>query len=283
MLHSLAGVAEALGFGVARSLTPVLNTQDFPAVFGGKDGKNLKSDRCGQVRELEFIALPGTVFRVVKEIAVGKTKVLQVDTADYQAPSGISLYVDSRFIEQSDVEPLPRPRKLPEATDIISALQAAKGAPYVWGGNAINGVPELAESYLKESASATNSKHQILAGLDCSGLLYQATDGWTPRNTSQLVEFGRPVIIDGKTPAQLAALLQPLDLIVWNGHVIIVLDRKTTIESRLICGNKGNGGVVTTPLLLRLEEIMRTRRPVDAWPGDGKKKEVFVVRRWYEH
>jgi hypothetical protein len=87
--------------------------------------------------------------------------------------------------------------------------------------------------------------------------------------------------VAGKGAGELARLLEPLDLIVWNGHVIIVLDRKTVIESRLECVGPGHGGVVTTPLLQRLEEIMRTRRPLDSWPKGSKQRDGFVVRRWF--
>ena len=117
--------------------------------------------------------------------------------------------------------------------------------------------------------------------MDCSGLLYQATGGWTPRNTSQLVSYGTGVVVEGKDAREIAESLKPLDLIVWGGHVIIVLDRNTAIESRLRCGRPANGGVVTTPLQQRLSEIMRTRRPVDAWPARGKQEGIFVVRRWF--
>ena len=259
-----ASVAGAASYGVARSLTPVLNTPALAAIFSGHDGKILKTDRCGQVRELEFIALPGTSFRIIKEIRNGKMTVFQVETADYPPPSGRGLYVDSRLIETNDTEPPPRLRKQPEADAIIAALKEAVGASYVWGGNTLQGVPEL-------------------AGLDCSGLLYHATDGWTPRNTAQLVAFGRAVPIVGKTPDELAKLLLPLDLIVWNGHLVIVADMETTIESRLLCGKKGNGGVTATPLLKRLKEIMRTRRSMDVWPGEGKQQDAFVVRRWFRY
>ncbi|MFH1801090.1 MAG: hypothetical protein ABH891_09660 [Candidatus Omnitrophota bacterium] len=48
----------------AEKSTPVLNTADFPVVFGGADGKTLKKDPSGLIREVEFIALPGTVFEI---------------------------------------------------------------------------------------------------------------------------------------------------------------------------------------------------------------------------
>ena len=87
--------------------------------------------------------------------------------------------------------------------------------------------------------------------------------------------------VAGKGASELATLLEPLDLIVWNGHVIIVLDRDTVIESRLECGKPGHSGVVTTPLRQRLAEIMRSRRPLDVWPKGSRQRDGFVVRRWY--
>jgi cell wall-associated NlpC family hydrolase len=142
----------------------------------------------------------------------------------------------------------------------------------------VAGLIEL--SYGGEVPAAAR-RRLTLAGLDCSGLLYQATGGWTPRNTSQLVSYGQGVPIAGKSTDAIVNVLEPLDLIVWNGHVLIVLDRETVIESRLECGKPGNGGVVTTPLRQRLSEIMRTRKPVDQWPAGTKGKGIFVVRRWF--
>jgi hypothetical protein len=274
-------LAAAAPYGVARSPAPVLNTASFSSVFGGIDGKTLKTDSCGQVRELEFIALPGAVFSIRGESSDGDATVFRVETADYPMPVGTKLYVDSRFIELREDKPVPRARKLPPATEIVSALKAFIGSPYVWGGNLQGGVPELMKMFYSNGVPVAARSQLTLAGLDCSGLLYQASGGWTPRNTSQLVSYGRPVQVAGKTADAIARLLEPLDLIVWNGHVLIVLDRATVIESRLECGKPGNGGVRTTALLKRLAEIMRTRRPVDTWPAAGKQRDVFVVRRWF--
>jgi hypothetical protein len=270
----------AVEYGTARGAAPVLNTPEIDAVFGGRDGRSLKTDRCGQVRALEFIALPGTVFRLLAKVRQGESTAYRVETDEYPAPSGISLYVDSRLIEPADVPPPPRPRHLPEREEIAATLKAALGSPYVWGGNLRQGVAGMLEMYYRGQFAEPERARLTLAGLDCSGLLYWATNGWTPRNTSALVSFGRGLAVAGKDAAEVAAMLQPLDLIVWNGHVVIVLDRETAIESRLECGRPGNGGVVTTPLGQRIREIMRTRRPADAWP-EGKQGGVFVVRRWY--
>jgi cell wall-associated NlpC family hydrolase len=232
------------------------------------------------MRELEYIALPGTVFTIVKKLPVGSVSIYQVETDEYAAPANVRLYVDGRFLALESAVPKPVRRLLPSREEIIMELRGSVGSPYVWGGNIPHGVPEFSAAFDK-GAWDDGRKRQILAGLDCSGLLYHATGGWTPRNTSQLTEIGRRVAVAGKQSAEIAALLQPLDLIVWNGHVIVVLDRQTAIESRLVCGTPGNGGVVLTPLSQRIAEIMRARRPANAWSGDKKNRNIFVVRRWY--
>ncbi|MBK5274487.1 MAG: peptidoglycan endopeptidase [Desulfuromonadales bacterium] len=271
---------DAATYGAARSAAPILNTAAYSTIFGGSDGKTLKTDRCGQVRELEFLALPGTVFTILDVWNHGSATVLQVVTDDYPGPAGVKLYVDSRFIEPREEKPPQRGRTLPSPPEIIAALKNSVGSPYVWGGNLQAGVPELVGLFYGSGISAAGRNRLTLAGLDCSGLLYQATGGWTPRNTSQLISFGRAVPMAGKPLDEIAGLLKPLDLITWNGHVLVVLDRETIIESRLECGKPGNGGVMVTPLRQRLREILRTRRPVDIWPTAGKERDIFVVRRW---
>jgi len=267
-------------FGVASQNTPVLNSADFAGVFGGKDGRVLKSDRCGQVRELEFIALPGTVFKILEEQRRGPATICRVETEEYLASPGVRLYVDCGSLKLGSVVPTPRAKSLPARERVATNLKNSLGSSYVWGGNLQSGVPELTK-WFTGTLDQADAARFTLAGLDCSGLLYQATGGWTPRNTSQLVAYGNPVAVAGRQAGQIMPLLEPLDLIVWNGHVVIVLDRENAIESRLECGKPGHGGVVITRLSKRLQEIMRTRRPVDAWPAGSRSKEIFVVRRWY--
>lgn len=271
----------AASFAVARTSAPVLNQPDFRAVFGGTDGVTLKTDRCGQVREMEFTALPGTVFRLLEKVRLGGDVIYRVETDEYVTPPGVKLYLDSRFLEIRNDEPPPRPRRLPGRDEITALLRRAIGVPYVWGGNRQEGIEELVRFYYQKPLPSGMELPFTLAGVDCSGLLYQATGGWTPRNTSELVRYGKGLEIGGKTAEELTRTLEPLDLIVWNGHVVIVLDRHTALESALACGKTGHGGVVTTPLLTRIREIMKKRQPVDAWPAAGRKNDVFVVRRWF--
>jgi hypothetical protein len=49
--------AQDFYFAVAKEPTPVLNSPDFEAVFGGSDGMTVKTDASGLIREMEFIVL----------------------------------------------------------------------------------------------------------------------------------------------------------------------------------------------------------------------------------
>lgn len=250
-------------WAVAATPAPVFNTPEVAAALAG--GRFV--DRCGQNRALEFMALPGTAFRVEGELRRGTATVYRVTTADYPYPAKDGLFVAARFVTVAAAQPPERPRALPGREEITRRLLSAVGLPYVWGSNVRAGIVP----------PGTDGGTAALAGLDCSGLLYEATDGVTPRNTSSLVTYGEPVAVAGRDAAAIAAMLQPLDLIVWSGHVIVVLDRERTIESRLTCGNAARSGVVVTPLRARLAEVLRTRKPADAAGG----KDSFVVRRWH--
>ena len=125
----------------------------------------------------------------------------------------------------------------------------------------------------------------MLKGVDCSGLLYEATHGYTPRNTSALITFGKPVSIANLGSAQIINALEPLDILVWEGHVIIVLDRNRAIESRLDydAQQEGNqGGVKTRNLRAVLDETLKDRAPVNSYTDAVGGEKKFVVRRWYD-
>lgn len=267
-------------FAVAVTPTPVLNRPDFRTVFGGKDGRTLLKDDCGQIRAVEFVALPGTVFTIHGEAKSIHGTVYRVTTADYPYPLTGGYFVDSRSVRLEREKPPERSRNLPSKEAIVAAMKKRVGTGYIWGGNLADGVPQLTEWYPPAGAAEMTwreLKQWSLAGVDCSGLLYEATGGYTPRNTSSLVRYGQGVSIAGKTAAAIAAALEPLDLIVWTGHVLIVIDGGNAIESRLICG-KPEEGVRIRPLKTALADIMRTRRPVDI--GSNASGE-FVIRRWH--
>lgn len=274
-----SSAAETL-FAVARGHTPVLNISDFSAVFGSKDGQTLRKDECGQLQSLEFVALPGTVFEIEEELKNSRQKIYRVKTADYPYPAENGYFVDARFVELRADKPLERTVVLPPVDEIIADLKKRAGSRYVWGGNSTAGVAEMLLWYppaKKSVLSAAELNLWALGGVDCSGLLYEATGGYTPRNTSALVNYGKGVPVAGKSLAEIAAVLQPLDLLVWLGHVLIVLDDDTIIESRLLC-NEPEKGVRIRSTADTLEALMKVREPADSIKnGRGE----FVVRRWY--
>lgn len=201
-------------------------------------------------------------------------------------PTAKELFIDSRFVKTVTNKPTERPRQLPPRQEIIERLISAKGSAYVWGGNIRSGIPGMLSLYPPSSEIDQMLKERwMLKGVDCSGLLYEATGGFTPRNTDVLMDYGNPVLIAGLKAQEIIRKVEPLDLIVWKGHVIIILDRKRAIESRLDYDKKVpgcQGGVRIRSLIDVLTEIMKSREAVNDYNDEaatGKKK--FVIRRWY--
>jgi hypothetical protein len=244
----------------ATTFTPLLNTPRFSEVFGGEDGCSLPLDGQGLIRAVETIAFPNTKFQIVDKI---DAHIVQVATGSYPCAS---LFADSRFLSASGQE---RALALPPLSLIIERLYTLVGTPYVWGGNQSGGIPELLHFYPpKRPLDETMDRLWQLKGVDCSGLLYEAANGATPRNTSWLVHFGKAVPIAHLSLDKIPTVIKPLDLIVWPGHLIIVLDDKTCVESR------PESGVTVQPLLDRL--VSMKRAPLDAW----QPSHAFVIRRW---
>jgi hypothetical protein len=253
---------------VATAPTPVLNTPDFHKYFSGK----IALDPCKGVRPIEFIALPGTLFTIKGEQVDHGVTIYRVTSNDYPYPSKSGYFIDSRFVERASGMPTERPRLLPPRGEVLRRLEAALGKPYVWGGNVKEGVPLLRELYPQADP---------LAGVDCSGLLYEATHGFTLRNTSALTSFGTAVPVAGLSAQLIAQKLQPLDLLVYKGHVMIVLDHDSIIQSTMGCGGEEFSGVHIDPLTETLRQLMKHRHPVDQFPAGVAGKKAFVVRRWY--
>ncbi len=265
--------------------TPVFHTPGIADLFGGNTGKALRLDSCGQMRELEFVAFPGTVFHIEETISSGRLLIYRVTTDEYPYPTDKGYFIESRFVKVTDQNPTARPRRLPSRKEVIENLVAARGINYVWGGNFRKGIPQLLALYPVppgHKLSSGAAAHRQLQGVDCSGLLYEATNGYTPRNTSALVKYGTPVSIANADMEHIIRSLEPLDLIVRQGHVMIVLDKERLIESRLGCrGN--NGGVRIRPLSAALKELLQEKIPVDSLDdASAKGGKGFVIRRWHD-
>ena len=274
-------------YAIAELPTPVLNTSDFTSVFGSTDRKTLHRDDSGLIREVEFIALPKTVFKIEEVIPGTAATMYRVTTDEYPYPTRKGYFIDSRFANTVNYKPSSRLRKLPPQSVIINNLLSAEKSRYIWGGNYRAGIPQMLTFYPPPIPPSQEIKDQwILKGLDCSGLLYEATNGSTPRNTSSLISFGEPVQIATLDLDQIIHSLQTLDILVWKGHVIIVIDKDRAIESRLDYDTKreGNqGGVRIRTLKEVLDETLQERVPVNEYTDvvEGAKKK-FVVRRWYK-
>jgi hypothetical protein len=273
LLENNLFMAQDYLYAVAKGPTPVLNTNDFKSVFGGADGMTVKTDNQGLIREMEYIALPGTVFDLIGEYDYGTYKIFKVETKEYEYNT--NLYVDSRFLDLKKQRPPERKINLPSKGEIYDFLDKVTGNRYCWGGNFNNGISRLIELYQPSGNISSQLKNEwMLTGCDCSGLMFEATNGYTPRNTSKLVNYGNAVEIEGLSAEEIAAKLMPLDMMVWNGHVIYVYDENTAIQSSL-----SKGGVVKTDLITTIKDLMGSRTPVNNY--DSSAGERFVIRRWF--
>lgn len=215
----------------AEKPTPVLNTPEFHKIFGGE---NLPLDDKGLLRAVEMIALPGTKFKILGKIS---DYVFQVTTSDY--PHGPQ-YIDRRFVKIASETTPERKKNIPPLQEICKKLEDCLGTAYIWGGNWSKGIPEIRKFY-KNDIPPDQKKNWILSGVDCSGLLYEATRGFTPRNTSELLQFGEVV--------PTLANVKPLDILIFPGHVLIFLTPTIFIES--LYGH----GVIKTPVNVRLSKL----------------------------
>ena len=247
------------------SPAPILNTSDFDFAFGGYNGNEIPLNSKKHPYCFEFVALKGMTFEVERVLKQTNGVLYQISTPSYPHPH---LFIDSRFTHPtSSLRPTP---SLPERETILQTMIEKIGTPYVWGGNWSRGIPEIL-SYYPPKGLIDNQTAILwaLQGVDCSGLLFEATGGATPRNTGQLIHFGVP--IKKEVP------LQPLDMILYPGHVVFVLDKQKTIESKFPFG------VITRDLSDRLEEFNAERTWVEEWEKALDPQKYYTARRFASH
>ena len=272
---------------VASLATPLLNSPNFPMVFGGKDGKTIKLDKVQLCREVEVVLLPGAPLTIDGQCQVGGRMIYRVTTPDYPYPNKKGYYVDEGCIRLVDSPPPPRSKRLRHESFIRYKLKSSLDSVYLWGGNWAAGIPQMMEFYpSREPIFGYERKAWILRGVDCSGLIYEATDGWTPRNASSLIRYGNPVDIAGKSAEEICEMVKPLDILGWRTHVMIFLDQEHIIQSRVdydydTPGNQG--GVRIQKAVDYITRLLKSYDPVNDYDDEvpeGRKK--FVIRRWYE-
>lgn len=263
---------------VAKSSTPVLYTPDFTTQFGWADGVSLNFDRYWEIDALEMVAMKDTVFELETDLGNG---IYHVSTKDY--PVENDLYIHKDFVWKSmRIEPNARISTLPSPEKILERLKSIEGKDYVWGGNDPDGIPEMLELYTPSSEISQLKQDQWkLTGVDCSGLIYWATDGYTPRNTSWLVDYGTSLNIAWKSLQEIVPMLQPLDIIVWRGHMLVVYDEDHTIESTVSSNGPLAPGVQIRKIEDSLGQIMQKRVPVNNYYASSHSS-PFVIVRWIE-
>lgn len=245
-------------YAQAKSFTPILNTEDFSSVFGGKTKTHLPLDEQGLLRAVESIAFPGTSFTILEE---KENEIVRVESPEY--PYSGPFFVDRRFLHEFSDVFIARKPSLPSAEKILQTMHNLIGYRYFWGGNCHH-VPEMLSLYPpKEKIDSSLQDDWSLKGFDCSGLTYYATHGIVPRNTSRWLDFGKEVPVKEKTLEDICSSLKPLDAFVWKGHILFLYNENTVIESRI------HKGVIITDLQTRLKEIV------------FEEKKDFVVRRWH--
>jgi hypothetical protein len=150
----------------------------------------------------------------------------------------------------------------PSKQTIIDRLKSCIGKYYLWGGNFPKKTVSL-YSFCEKMPKDVREKRVIdLDGIDCSGLIFYASNYTIPRNTAELNHFGEPL--------SLTEPLRPLDLILTKGHVRIVLDEKTVIQSRQ------NRGVYLSQLSHEIRKLDRKNSLRDSVSGAHD----YCIRRW---
>lgn len=273
-------------YAVAEKPTPILHTTSFARVWWGGKKKNytLWLDEYGTIDEVDMVALPWTIFDVVgKKTDTDGNVLYRVETNIYPGVNK-KIYIDSRLVSWHKKRPLDRFIYLPSRETIIKEMKKAIGTPYVRWGNRYQGIDELTTLYpYPKNAPSYIAQQRKLQGVDCSGLLYQATNGYTLRNTRQLITFGKWLNIVWKSNNDIIKMLQPLDIIVWKGHVMIVIDNGNVIESRHDWNTKDTGYKWWTRIITvqkALDIITHEdpkKRPVNKYTRKGQ----FVIRRRY--
>lgn len=236
-------------FATTISPAPLLNTPKL--IF------ELSKDSQNRFMELETVIFTYVLLELIEQ----KTEqIWEVKTKEY--PSSSELYIDQQFFQPIPL-PIERTIELPPREEILANMKKLEGVRYFWGGAYPYGIPNILKFYPHISERADLADF-ICQGVDCSGLLFFATNGWTPRNTTELTRFGTN-IFDPSLPLE-ELKLEPLDIIVWQGHVLIAVSPDTLIESRI------DKGVCFSPLKTRFPEVQKI--------AADQKKELFV-RRWY--
>jgi hypothetical protein len=246
----------------------------------------LMLDSANTIDQLSIVLPVWTPVTLIDKVEKWDFTYYEVRTRDFDVWywNKDAYFLDSRFVENRESKPAEVIHKLPDMSSIFKTLLAAVDSQYIWWGSYYQWIPEINDLYPTPSdveLSSGEQQYKILQWTDCSWLLWQATNGYTPRTTRTLLSFWSSVPISWDSVDQIIKKVKPLDLIVWAGHVIIILSDEYVIES--IWKENFEGWVEIVSLKERLQDIFTRRQPVDEWSkSDLPEKKKFVIRRWYK-
>ena len=261
--------------------TPILYTSDFATQFGWQDWVTLNFDRFGEIDAVEHIAPAGTVFQIHEY----RWDVVRITTDEYPFSHNRQLFIHKDFVsKKSRIKPVPQEKIQPSKEEILRKLKSIEGADYVWGWNIPEGIPQLLQSFPPSAEISEKIKNQwMLKWVDCSGMIYWASNWVTPRNTSAIVNFWRAVEIEWKKLEEITKELKPLDIIVWRGHMLVIYDGNYTIESAVSYLDWSKWWVRLRKIEDSLWEILRSKTPVNNYDNSiYGNTQRFVIRRWIE-
>jgi len=243
-------------------------------------------DSSNTIDQLSIVLPSGTPVTLIKKVDNWNFTYYETRTRDFDVWYGETdwYFLDSRFIKIEGSKPNEVIHKIPDMASIFKTLLAAVDSQYIWWWSYYQWIPEINDLYPTPSdvtLSTGEQQYKILQWTDCSWLLWQATNWYTPRTTRTLLTFWESVPISWNTVVEIINKVKPLDLIVWAGHVIIILDNEHAIES--IWKANFEWGVEIVDLKERLEDIFTRRQPVNEWnQSDLPEKQKFVIRRWFK-
>lgn len=215
---------------VALEPTPIFNQKDLSSIYYGGEGEGLLRCKLGLIRSIELVLFEGDEVFVKEEKEEG---VLEILIPSY--PSLAPLYVDRRMVGRGT----PRKKGSVSKEKILEFLyQVPLGTRYIWGGNILKGNHNLLSYFPPKGTLSTEDwLDWTLQGIDCSGLLYEATQGVSPRNTDDIPSWGK------KVKREKIEEIQPLDILWFKGHMLIALENQEVIQSA-----HSRGGVVKEAL-----------------------------------
>lgn len=274
----------------SRLFAPVFNAPDLDIYYGqeiiGNERKygRLKLDEWGQIDEVAGHVFPGEILTVKEKVynrVLGRDVYKVIGDNEFYQSEKTSYYVDGIFFNadegvNSDRFPLLSKEEVLANLEVFSS----SNAPYVWGGMNLDGCPMVLDEYVFDFDTDLEMRKAIGAGFDCSGMIYSAHKNPNgPRNTSQMVMAGRSIDIEGKSFDEILSIIQPLDIIVWRGHVLIFLrDDGTCVDSRWDGPDVWGGVRVSSfdEVVLYLNSIGRF--PINEFNEDNLKT-GFVIKR----